>query len=83
MWARRRCWRRRSGVRFGYFYAMDGDRLRWPVACAGGYLGDSVRYLLALEDLAENGVRTIQVRSGNDSNEELATVGVRARIGHG
>src|SRR4051794_8508381 len=63
-------------------HVVDG-----PVAAVGLGLGDRVHDLGALDDLAEDGVALVEVRSRPDRDEELRAVGALAeplaRVGHG
>src|SRR5450755_3226507 len=76
----RGCWR--------VALALDHDRLKddiidRAVVASCFRLADLIDDLSAIDDLAEDGVLTVQPGSRDAGNEELGAVGARAGIGHG
>lgn len=55
--------------------AVDLDLLDGPVTSSGPDTAKLVNDILALHDLAEDGVLAVKVRSGTESDEELRSVG--------
>ena len=59
----------------------DLDHLHRLVARALGHILDLVHNLVALEDFTEDDVAAIEPAGDDGGNEELAAVGVFARVG--
>lgn len=54
----------------------------WLVASALGHILDLVDNVVALENLAEDDMATIEPGGDDGGDEELTAVGVLARVGH-
>src|SRR5581483_2608403 len=68
--------------------SLDFDRVDFhvfvrPVLSVAGRIGNFFDYIVAFDDLAEDAVLSIEPRGRGHGDEELASVGVRAGIGHG
>src|SRR5881409_2846946 len=66
-----------------YVDPVDDDVVDWSVLWSRGHLGDRLDHAMAVDDLAEDRVSTVQPRGLGDRYEELASVRTRTRIGHG
>ena len=60
----------------------DDDRLPWNILTVAWVVFDGIEGLSTTDNLTENDVSAVEVRSLIEAEEELATVGARACIGH-
>src|SRR5215470_12863709 len=64
-------------------HGIDADFLKWTVLRVTGRLRDLLYDVVAFGDFAEDAVFVVQPGCRGNGDEELAPIGIWARVGHG